>query len=380
MKKRVAVILALGALMPRPAMAIPAFARRYQISCHICHDIYPKLTMIGQRFKERGFRMEREEQFDASKWLSSVPLVIHPRVSRSFIENAQGATFGFIEGISAGNLGDRFSYWVDDTLVISDSGTTHAKPDNAWLRFEVLRGDRLHAKAGRIELDIPFTQVRSPHLFPYEVYSANTGFEADNIGRYHEGIELGGSLPSDVHWSTAFVKGLDTGGDVSGTSHFGVNLYVRIAKRVNEHRLGAFAYLGHNNLAFNRNIAWEDSLQRFGVDGSVWISRLNVYGVYMHGRNSNSLASAARPTGTQQPLSFDAGFLQADYHVRPEVALTLRLNILNQPGPDLRSQTLSSLFPGIQVWIFERLKLSFEYGFLNQKRNSFGAVQAEVAF
>lgn len=42
--------------IPRPAKAIPAFARRYETSCQTCHVAYPKLTPFGEAFRWNGYR------------------------------------------------------------------------------------------------------------------------------------------------------------------------------------------------------------------------------------------------------------------------------------------------------------------------------------
>lgn len=39
------------------ANAIPAFARKYQANCALCHTNEPRLTVFGQQFKENGYQM-----------------------------------------------------------------------------------------------------------------------------------------------------------------------------------------------------------------------------------------------------------------------------------------------------------------------------------
>jgi hypothetical protein len=60
MSRRVLVVLYLTlsavALAPRPADAIPAFARKYETSCLTCHTVYPKLTPFGEAFRRNGYR------------------------------------------------------------------------------------------------------------------------------------------------------------------------------------------------------------------------------------------------------------------------------------------------------------------------------------
>src|SRR5690606_23740905 len=47
-------ILMLGATA-QPAQAIPAFARKYRVSCSMCHSPAPRLNDFGERFANNGF-------------------------------------------------------------------------------------------------------------------------------------------------------------------------------------------------------------------------------------------------------------------------------------------------------------------------------------
>ncbi|HEX6737210.1 MAG TPA: hypothetical protein VF310_02950 [Vicinamibacteria bacterium] len=390
MNKRAAVGVFVLAMMwggAERSEAISAYANRYDVACHFCHDGYPKLNAMGQRFKERGFRMANEEPFDFERWIRTVPLAVRASGTRFFVEDGDGSTFGFIKGISAGNLGPRLAYWVDDGVSIHEEDSdgdhfTHNKPDNAWARLELVTGGKLYVRGGRMELDLPFTQTRTPHLFPYEIYFANAGFETDNIADYHHGVEVGGDLPGDAHWSAAVVAGRNPAGqeDIDeDAAKFDGNLFLRVAKRKDAHRFGAFAYIGRNTLVQSPQIVWDDNLVRVGVDLSVWVQRLNLYGVGMWGRNDNPIATAARPNGTNESRSFDGGFLQADWHLRDTFALTARLNVVQRPeGASAEKQDFVSVYPGFQLWVRERFKLSFESGFQNRDRGGVGQVQAEL--
>jgi len=377
----------LAVAVAAPVQAIPAFARRYGVSCHFCHDGYPKLNPMGYAFRARGFRMEKEDAFELDKWARSVPLTLRASGTHFFVERGDDTNSGFLKGVSAGNLGRRLSYWVDDGVLISegDKNFTHVKPDNAWARLEVITGGKLYLKGGRLEMDLPFTQTRTPHLFSYDIYFANTGNERDRIGDYQDGAEVGGSLPNEVHWSAAVVAGRDPAGAGeinSRAERFDGNVFLRLAKRFDRQRVGGFAYIGRNTLVRSATNTAEDDLLRVGGDLSLWIQRLNLYGVAMYGRNDNSILDPGVSGGTHQPLSFSGGFAQADYHVRDDLVLTLRGNLVSRPpgasaGPH---QTFASVFPGLQLFIRERLKLSFEYGFLNRDRADIGAAQVDLAF
>src|ERR1700675_150022 len=44
------------------ALAVPAFARKYQTSCQTCHIMFPKLNAVGEAFRLRGYRMPGETE------------------------------------------------------------------------------------------------------------------------------------------------------------------------------------------------------------------------------------------------------------------------------------------------------------------------------
>src|SRR5476649_522999 len=50
-------------LMPAPkAVAIPAFARKYQTACQTCHSNFPELNDFGEAFKKNGFKFPKDDE------------------------------------------------------------------------------------------------------------------------------------------------------------------------------------------------------------------------------------------------------------------------------------------------------------------------------
>ena len=115
---------------------------------------------------------------------------------------------------------------------------------------------------------------------------------------------------------------------------FEANVFLRLAKRWERNRFGAFAYIGRNHLAqpgVSLDPDWKNDIVRVGIDGNVWAQRLNLYGVGMYGSNSNAIATPQQPEGTGDSQHFTGGFLQADYHASDSFALTARVNVVNRP-------------------------------------------------
>ncbi len=374
----------------RSAEALPAFARRYNLPCYFCHDGYPKLSVLGEQFKERGYRLE-DDATDLSDWFASVPVSVRATMSQSFEEAGDARTQGALKIATAGQLGSRLSYWLDDLYTLDDDGVHRSGLDNAFLRGEILP-EELYIRGGRIELDLPFTQTRSPQLFRYEIYFANTGFETDNVGTHQDGFEVGGFLDEATRWSLAIVKGQNSEEQKTlseSAGNFDANLFGRLMRRFGEGRAGAYLYWGRNTLA--RQIAepdgsapnvleWEDGLLRLGADGSLYVGRSHLYSTFLYGRNSNSFADLASPEGTNEALSFFGGFVQADVVVRDQIVISGRLDLLRQPPPGTRdpSKTFVSFYPGLKLWLHPRIRLAFELGFRNQNQATRGLIFVEL--
>ncbi len=48
-------------LFPQSAMAIPAFSKKYEAPCILCHTSWPRLNSVGDQFKINGYQMPKSE-------------------------------------------------------------------------------------------------------------------------------------------------------------------------------------------------------------------------------------------------------------------------------------------------------------------------------
>ncbi|MCA9419571.1 MAG: hypothetical protein KC592_01050 [Nitrospira sp.] len=56
------IFVSLAILIPsNPASAVPSFSRLHGLPCNECHSAFPRLNPFGMDFKQRGFRLPREE-------------------------------------------------------------------------------------------------------------------------------------------------------------------------------------------------------------------------------------------------------------------------------------------------------------------------------
>ncbi len=263
-----AVIWMILASAPK-SHAIPAFSRKYQTSCTTCHNNYPELNDFGEAFKKNGFKFPKDddvfvkqdpvllgskaqkEAFPEAVYPGEIPgtLPIAFRYEGNFNWNANRpapvlAVGGYTPRtdlfvpntftiISAGSFGPNLSFWIDDDISAGASGANGGLGDG-WLKYNDLGRvfhlptDFLNVRFGQFELDLPFTQARTPYLSGYDIFSEAavaqgpacnatavppvTQCQTTNnpfiLGTPQRGIEFGGYADNgNFNWSVAYTDG-----------------------------------------------------------------------------------------------------------------------------------------------------------------------------
>ncbi len=123
------------------AQAVPAFARKFNLTCTTCHSAYPYLNGFGRKFKRAGYRMPDEDgsvdpdmqnHRTISKNLvldETFPLALGmdgDLLSLRSGGEAEMAPFGQLTLIGAGNFGTIGSYYVNFAVAAGEdeSGET----------------------------------------------------------------------------------------------------------------------------------------------------------------------------------------------------------------------------------------------------------------
>lgn len=123
------VVAAAAALIgsASPAYGIPAFARKYRVSCLICHARVPRLNATGEKFAANGFAFAKGEEprdtvatgDDLLRLQQTLPLAVRfdafvagltKRRSNEVAVDWQGPWV--IKLLSGGRITDRLSYYM----------------------------------------------------------------------------------------------------------------------------------------------------------------------------------------------------------------------------------------------------------------------------
>lgn len=143
---------------------IPAFARKYQISCQVCHSPVPRLKPFGEDFAGDGYRMIKYESpryfiqagDDKLSLLRELPVAVRfdGMVSTDFRKNGKvdfGTPFG-LKIMSGGELSDKLSYYF--YFFMSEAGEMVGVED-AFLMYHDLFGTGVNLTLGQFQVCDP---------------------------------------------------------------------------------------------------------------------------------------------------------------------------------------------------------------------------------
>ena len=185
-------------LAATPASAIPAFARKYNVPCSLCHEAFPKLNDFGNTFRDNGYQMMSEQDLPEKHPEGFWPIALRTTVGyqNTSINNqptldgtrlvrvtTRSAGFSGLDILSFGTLGKNISFGIVYTPGLAESGFSignsleESDLEAAFVRFDNLLGTSLlNFKVGKFELDLPFSEHRTLTLnTPYVIYHYLSG-------------------------------------------------------------------------------------------------------------------------------------------------------------------------------------------------------------
>jgi hypothetical protein len=168
-------IVTMMVAIPRPAAAVPAFARKYGVRCTVCHEAWPVLNDFGRAFRDNGYRMNlgRDEpsMTDPAYW----PIYVEgqPHFGFDLVKSHTSPTATTLQrtgefqaGVSVlgaiGTLGEHASYLVIPVAAIN--GLTLGFPTAEFRFNDLFDSSWLNVRLGNSEPDLPVSRVRDLDL------------------------------------------------------------------------------------------------------------------------------------------------------------------------------------------------------------------------
>ncbi|HAP36251.1 MAG TPA: hypothetical protein DCQ28_10025 [Bacteroidetes bacterium] len=301
MKKLIVSISILLTIFISQSNAIPAFARKYDMSCQTCHSPAPKLKPYGEEFAGNGFqfpdkeppRYYRETGDDQLLLMREMPLAIrvegYGRWQPETNKRSDFQTPYLVKLLSGGQIARNISYYF--YFFFGERGSV-AGLEDAFIMFNNVFESELDVFVGQFQVSDPlFKRELRLTLEDYQVYRIAPGISNINL-TYDRGMMFSYSLPTKTDLVVEILNGSGIG-PADGQRNFDSDKYKNVFARASQDisdgiRIGGFAYYGKEE-----NLAKVNSLWIAGPDISLSIEpiELNVQYVERRDDNPNFLAT-----------------------------------------------------------------------------------------
>ncbi|HSW29403.1 MAG TPA: hypothetical protein VLH75_07985 [Longimicrobiales bacterium] len=289
--------LVLLPLAPSQAQAIPAFARKYKLTCALCHAPIPRLTAFGETFAGNGFQMARgETPVDTLttgdpmlRLQRDIPLAIRVDAYMSGLSGNDDVVstdlkipWG-IKVLSGGQITNDISYYM--YFFLSERGEV-AGLEDAYLQFNDVLGSGWDLLAGQFQISDPLykreLRLEYEDYMPYRVRVGDV--RADLT--YERGLMAVASPWKDADLFVQVVngKGLSPASEAKNfDTDNGKHLGLRLSQDLGFARVGGFFYTGAEQAD-----PLSSSLQVFGPDATIPLGEKVEFNLqYLYRKDSN---------------------------------------------------------------------------------------------
>jgi hypothetical protein len=286
------------------ALAIPAFARKYDMSCITCHAIVPKLKAYGEEFAGNGFvladkeapRFFRDTGDDMLLLMREVPLAL--RLEGYFqwqpqarVPRTEFTAPYFLKLLSGGQIAKDVSYYF--YFFFSERGEI-AGIEDAFVYFNDLFNSEIDLAVGQFQVSDPlFKRELRLTLADYQIYRIRPGLSGVDL-RYDRGIMLsrGFSTGTDLTLSVTNGAGIGATFDRDPFKNTGFRVSQDVVEGV---RIGGYAYFGRER---RERVVGENETWILGPDLTVGNDNVELNVQYLE-RNDDNPMFVSDPQGVR---------------------------------------------------------------------------------
>lgn len=335
------VVMVLLIIPLKKADAIPAFARKYQISCQVCHTpAMPRLKAYGAEFANNGFRMTEyqspryfvETGDDRLSLFRELPLAIRLEGYTTLnFENEGTVDFAapfVVKILSGGELTDKLSYYF--YFLMNETGTVVGLED-AFMMYHDFLGAGINLFIGQFQVSDPlFKGELRLTLEPYQIYAVKPDNSSVNL-KYDRGIMFDKSFKTGTTLVGEIVNG--SGLDPAwGEFLFDKDKYKNFMLRINQSigksiSVGFFGYSGKEALSDNMT-PYTNVIKMYGPDVAIDIDqKLMINMQYVWRTDSEVFSSAEEETLTD--VNTRGGFIEVIYAPKADMSKWYMLGLVN---------------------------------------------------
>lgn len=264
---RITRLLAVNALafvvlwlaVPGEAFGLPVFARKYRVSCALCHNPFPALTPFGDQFAANGFRMAIEEPprdtiatgDDLLTLPAGLPLALRLDAYAQLYADGNAATdfqlpFN-LKLLSGGTLSKKLSYYI--YFLLAERGEV-AGIEDAFIQWNDIGNAPVDLVFGQFQVSDPmFKRELRLEVQDYAIYKVLVGLQPANL-TYDRGFMASADLAGfTLTASVVNGDGIPASNDLLRYDNdANKNVFGHLSRDIGDHvRLGLMGYTGRQN-------------------------------------------------------------------------------------------------------------------------------------
>lgn len=262
--------------------SIPAFARKYNMSCQTCHSPFPKLKAYGDEFAGNGFvladkdapRYFVETGDEELSLIRDIPLALRLEGYVTY-NNKKSERLDFsapylLKLLSGGSLTKDVAYYF--YFFFSERGEV-AGVEDAFIMFNNLFNTELDLYVGQFQVSDPLFKRELRLTFEdYQIYKSKPANSKADL-TYDRGLMFTYGLPT----GTDIILEVLNGTGIGAANSFRIydddkykNIFGRISQDVTEGlRVGAFGYFGKEDLEDSFANKFSNSFSMWGPDATL---------------------------------------------------------------------------------------------------------------
>ena len=294
------IIVATVMIVAGDLFAIPAFARKYNMSCKTCHSPIPYLKPYGNEFAANGFVLKDKDApryfvqtgDDRLSLIRDFPLAVRIQGYVTYNEENEEqfdiGTPSAFKIMSGGSITKDVSYYAYYILESGEPG----KIEDAWLMFNNMFGSELDLTVGQFQVSDPiFKRELRLTNEDYIIYKVRPGNSMIDL-TYDRGVTFAYTLPTSTDLVLEVVNGSGIG-ELYSNNLFDrdkyKNLMGRVSQAVSENlRVGAMGYYGNEMVDQpDTSLSFKNGIWMIGGDATLEskLFELNVQYVYRNDDN-----------------------------------------------------------------------------------------------
>lgn len=284
---------------------IPAFARKYSMSCQTCHSPFPRLKDYGDEFARNGFvladkdapRYFQETGDSELSLIRDFPISIRIEGFTTFKHKSNEDRIDFaapymVKLLSGGSLTKNIAYYF--YLYLNEKGKVETVED-AYIMFNNVFNTELDIYFGQFQISDPlFKRELRLTREDYMIYKMKIGNSRMSLG-YDRGIMLNLPLKTKTDLTFEILNGNGIG---PANDNFDMDKYPSFFGRISQDiaeplRAGVFGYYGKEQIASNPI----NRATMFGVDATLSLGdKLEANIQYVRREDTNADANRSANT------------------------------------------------------------------------------------